>query len=50
MHYGQARVWPKQTAPHQGEQPVTIVQAVDLARFYTAFVHAAQSVVPAATH
>jgi len=50
MHYGQAHVWPTQTAPHQGEQPVTIVQAVDLARFYTAFVHAAQSVLPAETH
>ncbi len=50
MHYGQTRVWPKETAPHQGEQPVTIVQAVDLPRFYKQFVHAAQSVLPAETH
>jgi len=50
MHYGQARVWPKQTSPHQGEQPVTIVQAVDLPRFYAQFVHAAQSVLPATAH
>jgi inosine-uridine nucleoside N-ribohydrolase len=49
MHYGQAHVWPKETAPHQGEQPVEIVQAVDLPRFYDAFVHAAQSVLPAPT-
>ena len=50
MHYGQARIWPQATAPHQGERSVTIVQAVDLARFYAQFVHAAQSVVPAETH
>jgi inosine-uridine nucleoside N-ribohydrolase len=50
MHYGQAHVWPRATAPHQGEQLVAIVQAVDLARFYAQFVHAAQSVLPAQTH
>ncbi len=46
MHYGQAHVWPKATAPHQGEQLVTIVQAVDLDRFYAAFIKAAQSPLP----
>jgi inosine-uridine nucleoside N-ribohydrolase len=50
MYYGQAHVWPKETAPHQGEQPVTVVQAVDLPRFYAQFVHAAQVMSPAATH
>jgi len=43
MQYGQARVWPAETAPHQGEQLVTIVQAVDLPRFYDAFIRAAQA-------
>jgi inosine-uridine nucleoside N-ribohydrolase len=47
MFYGQAHIWPKQGAPHQGAQPVTIVQAVDLPRFYAAFVHAAQIALPA---
>jgi inosine-uridine nucleoside N-ribohydrolase len=43
MHYGQARLWPAETAPHQGEQLVTLVQEVDLPRFYAAFIHAAQA-------
>ena len=46
MHYGQVRVWPPQTAPHQGERMVTIVQTVDLARFYDAFIKAAQAPLP----
>ena len=46
MHYGQTRVWPDATAPHQGEQKVTIVQAVDLGRFYKVFLKAAQAPVP----
>jgi hypothetical protein len=50
MHYGAARVRPAAMAPHQCEQKVIVVQAVDLARFYTAFVHAAQNVLPAVTH
>jgi inosine-uridine nucleoside N-ribohydrolase len=43
MHYGQARVWPAETTPHQGEQLVTVVQEVDLPRFYDAFIRAAQA-------
>jgi len=43
MHYGQARIWPDQTAPNQGERPVTIVQDVDLNRFYDSFIKAAQA-------
>ena len=50
MFYGQAHVWPKQGAPHEGEQPVTIVQAVDLPRFYAAFIHAAQIALPPLSH
>jgi inosine-uridine nucleoside N-ribohydrolase len=46
MHYGQAHVWPAAIAPHQGERLVTIVQAVDLKRFYDAFIAAAQMPVP----
>jgi inosine-uridine nucleoside N-ribohydrolase len=42
MHYGQVHVWPEAIAPHQGEQKVTIVQAVDIARFYDQFIKAAQ--------
>jgi len=42
MHYGQVHVWPDAIAPHQGEQKVTIVQAVDLDRFYDQFIKAAQ--------
>jgi len=43
MHYGQARIWPADIAPHQGEQTVTMVQEVDMERFYTAFIRSAQS-------
>lgn len=42
MHYGQVHVWPDAITPHQGEQKVTIVQAVDLDRFYDQFIKAAQ--------
>ena len=42
MHYGQAHVWPDAIRPHQGEQKVTIVEGVDLPRFYDQFVKAAQ--------
>ena len=42
MHYGQTHVWPEAITPHQGERKVTIVQKVDLARFYDQFVKAAQ--------
>ena len=34
-------------APHLGERPVTIVQAVDIPRFYDQFVKAVQFPVPA---
>jgi inosine-uridine nucleoside N-ribohydrolase len=44
MHYGQARIWPAETAPHQGEQKVTIVLGVDMARFYAAFIKSAQAI------
>jgi inosine-uridine nucleoside N-ribohydrolase len=46
MHYGQVHVWPTQIAPHQGERKVTIVQQVDLKRFYQRFIHAAQAPLP----
>lgn len=36
--YGRAHVWPPNLAPHQGEQLVHIVQAVDLPRFLSGFV------------
>ncbi len=36
--YGRAHVWPPGLAPHQGEQPVHIVQAVDVPRFLDGFV------------
>jgi inosine-uridine nucleoside N-ribohydrolase len=42
VHYGQVHVWPDSITPHQGEQKVTIVQAVDLDRFYGAFLKAVQ--------
>lgn len=35
--YGNARIWGDAGRPHQGEGRVTIVEAVDLPRFYTAF-------------
>jgi len=44
MGYGQARIWAPEMAPHQGEQMVRVVQAVDLKRFYDSFVRAAQAV------
>jgi inosine-uridine nucleoside N-ribohydrolase len=42
MHYGQAHVWPPQTAPKQGEQRVSIVLGFDIPRFYDRFIKAAQ--------
>ncbi len=36
--YGRAHVWPANLAPHQGEQIVHIVQAVDVPRFLDGFV------------
>ena len=42
VHYGQVHVWPDAITPHQGERKVTIVQAVDLDRFYDQFIKAAQ--------
>jgi inosine-uridine nucleoside N-ribohydrolase len=46
MHYGWMRVWPREIAPHQGERMVTIIQQVDLKRFYDQFIKAAQAPVP----
>jgi len=46
MHYGQAHVWSPDIAPHQGERLVTIVQGVDLKRFYDMFIKAAQAPLP----
>jgi inosine-uridine nucleoside N-ribohydrolase len=43
MHYGQARIWPADSAPRQGERPVTVVLDVDMNRFYAAFLKAAQA-------
>jgi inosine-uridine nucleoside N-ribohydrolase len=43
LHYGQVHVWPPSIAPHQGERVVHIVQAVDIGRFYDAFIKAAQA-------
>lgn len=40
-NYGYAHVWPESTRPHIGERPVTIVTAVDKARFLKTFVKAA---------
>lgn len=42
MHYGQVHVWPEAITPHQGERKVTIVEGVDLDRFYDQFLKAAQ--------
>ncbi len=47
MHYGAVRVWPAASAPHAGERIVTIVEAVDLKRFYAGFIRAAQAPLPA---
>jgi inosine-uridine nucleoside N-ribohydrolase len=46
MHYGWTRVWSPEVAPHQGERMVTIVQQVDLKRFYDQFIAAAQAPLP----
>jgi hypothetical protein len=46
MHYGWMRVWPQEIAPHQGERMVTIIQQVDLKRFYDLFIKAAQAPLP----
>jgi inosine-uridine nucleoside N-ribohydrolase len=41
-YYGSARLWPDTTRPHQGEQKVQFVTAVDSKRFLDGFVKAAQ--------
>jgi inosine-uridine nucleoside N-ribohydrolase len=41
-YYGSARLWPDATRPHQGEQEVEFVTAVDSKRFLDGFVKAAQ--------
>jgi hypothetical protein len=46
MFYGQVRIWPAETTPHQGERVVTVVQQVDLKRFYDRFIQAAQAPLP----
>ncbi len=46
MFYGHAMIWPAEMAPHRGERVVTVVQAVDLTRFYDGFVKAAQAAGP----
>jgi inosine-uridine nucleoside N-ribohydrolase len=46
MFYGQVRIWPPETTPHQGERVVTVVQQVDLKRFYDRFIQAAQAPLP----
>jgi hypothetical protein len=43
MFYGHAMIWPAEMAPHRGERLVTVVQAVDLKRFYDGFIKAAQA-------
>lgn len=40
-HYGRARIWNDEYAPHAGEQHVHIVQAIDARRFTEGFVAAA---------
>lgn len=37
MFYGSARIWPEAGRPHAGEGAVTIIDAVDLPRFYKGF-------------
>jgi inosine-uridine nucleoside N-ribohydrolase len=41
-YYGSARLWPDTTRPHQGEQEVEFVTAVDSKRFLDGFIKAAQ--------
>ncbi len=43
VDYGRAHVWPEEMRPHLGEQPVTIVDAIDLDRFFTSFVRDLQA-------
>ena len=46
MDYGRAHIWPESMRPHLGEQPVTIVDAVDVDRFYASFIKALQAPLP----
>jgi inosine-uridine nucleoside N-ribohydrolase len=46
VDYGRAHVWPESTRPKLGEQKVTIVDAVDLDRFYRNFFAALQAPLP----
>jgi purine nucleosidase len=46
VDYGRAHVWPEEMRPHLGEQPVTIVDAIDLDRFFTGFVKDLQAPLP----
>ena len=46
VDYGRAHVWPEEMRPHLGEQPVTIVDAIDLDRFFAGFVKDLQAPLP----
>jgi inosine-uridine nucleoside N-ribohydrolase len=46
VDYGRAHVWPEEMRPHLGEQPVTIVDAIDLDRFFAGFVRDLQAPLP----
>lgn len=48
VDYGRAHVWPESMRPKTGERKVTIVDAVDLDRFYRDFFKALQAPLPAA--
>ena len=46
LDYGRAHVFPEATRPHTGEQKVTVVDTVDVPRFYEAFTRALQAPLP----
>lgn len=46
VDYGRAHVWPEEMRPHLGEQPVTIVDAIDLDRFFAGFIKELQAPLP----
>jgi len=46
VDYGRAHVWPESTRPRTGERKVTIVDAVNLDRFYRNFFGALQAPLP----
>ncbi len=46
VDYGRAHVWPEEMRPHLGEQPVTIVDAIDIDRFFKGFVGDLQAPLP----